>query len=159
MGDTRRSAKRSSSAKASGDVFSEEELAAMRDTIRERKRAAKLTPEEARDAGEADVQAAIAKMAQEDRAMAARVHELVLAAAPDLVPRTFYGMPAYARDGRVICFFQAKLKFKVRYSTLGFQPDAKLDDDADMWPTAFALTKLTPANEKRISDLVRKAAG
>lgn len=159
MSDTRTSAKRSSSPKASGDVFSEEELAAMQDTIRERKRAAKLSPEEARAAGEADVQAAIAKMAQEDRAMAARVHELVLSAAPDLVPRTFYGMPAYARDGRVICFFQAKLKFKVRYSTLGFQPDATLDDDAEMWPTAFALMKLTPANEKRITELVRQAAG
>jgi hypothetical protein len=159
LSDTRTSAKRSSSPKASRDIFSEEELAAMQDTIRERKRAAKLTPEKARAAGEADVQAAIVKMAEEDRAMAARVHELVLAAAPDLVPRTFYGMPAYARDGRVICFFQAKLKFKVRYSTLGFQPDARLDDEAEMWPIGFALVRLTKANEKRISELVRKAAG
>src|SRR2546425_760265 len=83
--------------------------------------------------GEADVQAKIADRAEDDRAIAARIHELVLAAAPGLVPRTFYGMPAYAKDGKVICFFQAKSKFKVRYSTLGFQPDARLDKE-EMWP-------------------------
>ena len=158
MADTKASTKRTSSAKTSGDVFSDEELAAMQETIRERKRAAKLTPEEARAAGEADVQTAIAKMAEDDRAMAARIHEIVLAAAPLLVPRTFYGMPAYARDGKVICFFQAKQKFKVRYSTLGFQHDARLDD-GEMWPVAFALTSLTTAGEKRIAELVSKAAG
>ncbi len=158
MADTKASTKRTGSTKTPGNVFSDEERAAMEETIRERKKAAKLTPEEARAAGEADVQAAIAKMAEEDRAMAARVHELVLAAAPLLVPRTFYGMPAYARDGKVICFFQAKQKFKVRYSTLGFQPDARLDDE-EMWPVAFALTSLTAAGEKRIAELVRRAAG
>jgi uncharacterized protein YdhG (YjbR/CyaY superfamily) len=157
MTDTRPSTKRSSSASASGDVFSDEELAAMKETIRERKKAAKLTPEEARAAGEADVQAAIAGMPEDDRAMAARVHELVLEAAPHLVPRTFYGMPAYARDGKVVCFFQAKLKFKVRYSTLGFQPDARLDE-GDMWAVAFALTSLTAATETRIAELVKRAA-
>jgi uncharacterized protein YdhG (YjbR/CyaY superfamily) len=130
----------------------------MAETIRERKRAAKLSPEEARAAGEADVQAKIAEMAEDDRAIAARLHELVRATAPDLVPRTFYGMPAYAKDGKVICFFQAKSKFKVRYSTLGFQPDARLDDE-EMWPVAFALTTLKPATEKRIAELVKRAAG
>ena len=135
MTETKRSTKRNSSASASGDVFSDEELAAMQETIRERKRAAKLSPEEARAAGEADVQAKIAEMVEADRAIAARIHEIVLATAPTLVPRTFYGMPAYARDGKVICFFQAKSKFKVRYSTLGFQPDARLDEGT-MWPIA-----------------------
>jgi uncharacterized protein YdhG (YjbR/CyaY superfamily) len=158
MADTKGSTKRTSSAKTSGDVLSDVERAAMAETIRERKRAAKLTPEEARIQGEADIQARIAEMADDDRAIAGRVHELVLATAPDLVPRTFYGMPAYAKDGKVICFFQAKSKFKVRYSTLGFQPDARLDD-GEMWPVAFALTSLTAAGEKRIAELVRKAAG
>jgi uncharacterized protein YdhG (YjbR/CyaY superfamily) len=139
-------------------VLSDEERAAMQETIRERKKAAKRSPEEQRTEGEADVQAKIAEMPEDDRAIAARIHELVRATAPDLVPRTFYGMPAYARDGKVVCFFQAKSKFKVRYSTLGFQPDARLDDE-QMWPVAFALTGLTPANEKRITELVRKAAG
>jgi uncharacterized protein YdhG (YjbR/CyaY superfamily) len=97
-------------------------------------------------------------MPDDDRAIAARIHELVLATAPQLVPRTFYGMPAYAKDGKVIYFFQAKWKFKVRYSTFGFQPDARLDD-GEMWPVAFALTSLTAAGEKRIAELVRKAAG
>ncbi len=158
MADATTSSKRSSSAKASGDVFSEEERAAMKEIIRERKKAAKLSPEEARAAGEADIQAAIAGMPEDDRAMATRIHEIVLAAAPALVPRTFYGMPAYAKDGKVICFFQAKLKFRVRYSTLGFQPDARLDE-GEMWPVAFALTGLTAATEKRIAELVKTAAG
>lgn len=140
------------------DILSAEEKAAMRATVKERKRQAKLSPEEARAAGEADVQAAIAEMPAEDAAIATRIHEIVGSVAPQLVPRTFYGMPAYARDGKVIVFFQSKAKFKVRYSTLGFQPDASLDEDT-MWPTGFAITALTPANEKRITDLVRKAAG
>ena len=159
MTDTKTTNKRGSTAKASGDVFSDQELAAMQETIRERKKTAKLSPEEARVQGEADVQAKIGEMADDDRAIATRIHEIVLETAPALVPRTFYGMPAYARDGKVICFFQAKSKFKVRYSTLGFQPDARLDDDEQMWAVAFALTSLTPANEKRIAELVRKAAG
>lgn len=158
MTDTKATQKRRSTAKASGDVFSDEELAAMQETIRERKRASKLSPEEARVQGEADVQAKIAEMADDDRVIAARIHAIVRETAPALVPRTFYGMPAYARDGKVVCFFQAKSKFKVRYSTLGFQPDARLDD-ATMWPVAFALTSLTPADEDRIAELVKKAAG
>ena len=157
MAETKTSTKRRSSAKTSGSVLSEEERAAMQETIRERKKAAKLSPEEARAQGEADVQAKIAEMAADDHAIAARVHELVLATAPALVPRTFYGMPAYAKDGKVICFFQAKSKFKVRYSTLGFQPDARLDEE-ETWPVAFALTSLTAAGEKRIAELVKKAA-
>jgi uncharacterized protein YdhG (YjbR/CyaY superfamily) len=157
MADTTTSTKRRNSTKTSGNALSEEERAAMQETIRERRKAAKLGPEEARAAGEADVQAKIVEMPEEDRAIAERIHEIVLATAPALVPRTFYGMPAYARDGKVICFFQAKSKFKVRYSTLGFQPDARLDDE-EMWPVAFAITGLTAATEKRIADLVRKAA-
>ncbi len=158
MTDTTTSTKRGSAPKTSGSVLSQEERAAMQETIRERRKAAKLSPEEARAAGEADVQARIAEMADADRTLAERIHEIVLATAPALVPRTFYGMPAYAKDGRVICFFQAKSKFKVRYSTLGFQPDARLDED-DMWPVAFAVTNLNAVTEKRIAELVRKAAG
>jgi uncharacterized protein YdhG (YjbR/CyaY superfamily) len=157
MTGTKPSTKRSSPARTAGNVLSDEERAAMQETIRERKKAARLSPEEARAEGEADVQAKIAVMAEDDRAIAARIHELVRVTAPDLVPRTFYGMPAYAKDGKVICFFQAKSKFKVRYSTLGFQPDARLDEE-EMWPVAYALTSLTSAGEKRIAELVKKAA-
>ena len=158
MADTKAPAKRSTAAKKSDNVWSEEERAAMRESARERKKSAKLSPEEQRAAGEADVRAAIASMPDDDRAMGTRIHEIVATTVPDLVPRTFYGMPAYARDGKVICFFQSKSKFKVRYSTLGFQHDARLDD-GEMWPVAFAVTKLTPAAEKRIAELVKQAAG
>ena len=157
MADTKTATKRSSKASTSGDLLSDEERAAMQETIRERKKAAKRSPEEQRIEGEADVQAKIAEMPDEDRALAARIHEIVTTTVPDLVPRTFYGMPAYAREGKVICFFQAKSKFKVRYSTLGFQPDARLDE-GEMWPVAYAVTSLTAAGEKRITELVRKAA-
>ncbi len=158
MADAKTPTKRTSSAKTTDNVWSDEERAAMQESARERKKSAKLSPAEERAAGEADVQAKIAEMPDDDRAMAARVHELVLATVPDLVPRTYYGMPAYARDGKTICFFQAKSKFKVRYSTLGFQPDARLDEQ-EMWPVAFALASLTSASEKRIAELVKKAAG
>jgi uncharacterized protein YdhG (YjbR/CyaY superfamily) len=158
MADRKASSKRGSSAKTTGDVLSDVERAAMEETVRERRKAAKLSPEEARAQGEADVQAKIAEMAEADRGLAQRIHQIVLANAPALVPRTFYGMPAYAKDGKVICFFQAKAKFKVRYSTLGFQPDARLDD-GEMWPVAFAVTSLTEDGEQRIAELVRKAAG
>lgn len=157
MAETKTAAKRAGSARTSRSVLSDEEKAAMQETVRERRKAAKLSPEEQRAEGEADVQAKIAEMPEDDRAIAARIHEIVLATAPELVPRTFYGMPAYARDGKVICFVQSKSKFKVRYSTLGFQQDAQLDDE-EMWPVAFAVLKLTPANEKRIAQLVKKAA-
>lgn len=144
--------------KSSPKVWSEVERAAMREAARERKAGARLSAEEQRAAGEAEIQAKIAAMPPDDAAMAARIHELVSAAAPDFVPRTFYGMPAYARDGKTICFFQSKSKFKVRYSTFGFQPDARIDD-GPMWPVAFAVVELTPAVERRIVDLVKKAAG
>ena len=144
-------------AKASGNVFTKEERAAVQDTARERKRSTKLSPEEERAEGEADVQAKIAGMPADDRAMATRIHELVLETIPALVPKTYYGMPAYAMDGKVICFFKPKSKFKVRYSTFEFQADAGLDD-GEMWPVSFALIKLTPATEKRIAELVRKGA-
>src|ERR1022692_3964662 len=157
MAETKTAGKRAGSARTSRSVLSDEEKAAMQENVRERAKAANLSPEEQRAEGEADVQAKIAEMPEDDRAIAARIHEIVLATAPELVPRTFYGMPAYARDGKVICFVQSKSKFKVRYSTLGFQHDARLDDE-EMWPVAFAVLKLTPANEKRIAQLVKKAA-
>ncbi len=106
--------------------------------------------------GGADVLAKIAEMPEPDRAMAERIHAVVKASTPDLVPRTWYGMPAYARDGKVVCFFQAADKFKARYATIGFNDVANLDDGA-MWPTAWALAKLTDADEKKIGALVKKA--
>jgi uncharacterized protein YdhG (YjbR/CyaY superfamily) len=142
-------------------VWTEEERAAMQASARERKAASKRSPAEERAEGLQDLKDSIAKMPADDRAMAERVHAVVTAAAPSLSPKTYYGMPAYARegkDGRVIAFFKAKSKFKVRYSTFGFQPDARLDD-GDMWPTEFAVTKLTPAVEKHIADLAKRAAG
>ena len=107
--------------------------------------------------GESDVLAKIAEMPEPDRAMAERIHAIVKASAPDLAPKTWYGMPAYAKDGKVVCFFQSAQKFKARYATLGFNDAANLDDGT-MWPTAFALTKLTAADEARIAALVKKAA-
>jgi uncharacterized protein YdhG (YjbR/CyaY superfamily) len=106
--------------------------------------------------GEAAVLAKIAEMSEGDRAMAERVHALIKASAPDLTPRTWYGMPAYARDGTVVCFFQSAQKFKSRYATLGFSDKANLDDGA-MWPTSFALKELTAAEEERIAELVKQA--
>ena len=158
MADTKTSTKRHSSAKTSGDVFSEEERAAMQETIRERKKAAKLSPEEARAAGEADVQAKIAQLDEPDHSMAERIHAIITATAPELSPRTWYGSPAYAKDGNVICFFQERAKFKARYATLGFSDKAHLDDGT-MWPIVYALTELTPADEKRIAALAKKALG
>jgi uncharacterized protein YdhG (YjbR/CyaY superfamily) len=142
-------------------VFSEAERAAVAATARERKAAAGRTPEQERAEGLQDLRAGLAKMPADERAMGERIHAIVSDAVPALVPKTYYGMPAYAtegKNGRVIAFFKNKSKFKVRYSTFGFQPDAKLDD-GEMWPTEFAVTKLTPAVEKRIAELVKKAAG
>jgi uncharacterized protein YdhG (YjbR/CyaY superfamily) len=127
--------------------FTAEEKAAMRARARELKD---------KTEGETAVRAAIAKMSTQDRALAKRVHELVTAAAPDLTPKTWYGMPAYARDGKVVVFFRDAGKFKERYAMLGFNDSAKLDAGA-MWPVAYALTKLTAADEKKISALVKKA--
>ena len=142
-------------------VWTDEERAAMQASARERKTAAKRSPEEERAAGLQDLQDGIAKMPPDDRAMAERIHAIVTAAVPSLAPKTYYGMPAYARDGKdgkVICFFKPKSKFKVRYSTFGFQPDASLDE-GPMWPTEFAVIELTSAVESRIAELVKKAAG
>jgi uncharacterized protein YdhG (YjbR/CyaY superfamily) len=130
----------------------------MQESAKERKAAARRNPEDERAAGELELQAKIAEMPEAERVIAERIHEVIAATAPGFVPRTYYGMPAYAKDGKVICFFQPASKFKVRYSTFGFQPDARIDD-GDMWPVAFAVTKLTPAVEARIAELVRKAAG
>jgi hypothetical protein len=129
--------------------FTNEERAAMRERAREGKAGAA--------AGESDVLAKIAEMTDRDRAMAERLHALITASAPDLSPRTWYGMPAYAKDGKVVCFFQSAQKFKTRYATLGFSDKANLDDGA-MWPNAYALTELTPDVEARISELVQRAA-
>jgi len=130
--------------------FTPEERAAMKERARELKAA--TTKEE----GERDVLAKIAEMPDPDRAMAERIHAIVKASAPDLSPRTWYGMPAYARDGKVVCFFQSAEKFKSRYATFGFNDVANLDDGA-MWPTAFALKELAPADEERIAALVKQA--
>jgi uncharacterized protein YdhG (YjbR/CyaY superfamily) len=155
MPGTKTATKKPAAKKA--NIWSDEERAAMTEGARERKAAAKLSPAEERAAGEAEVQAKIAEMPGDDRAMAARVHEIVSKAAPSFVPRTYYGMPAYSREGKVICFFQPKSKFKVRYSTFGFQHDARIDD-GELWPVAFAVDKLTPKAEAQIVALVKKAA-
>jgi uncharacterized protein YdhG (YjbR/CyaY superfamily) len=139
-------------------TFTDEERAAMKETVRERRAAARRGPSADGADGESDVLAKIAEMAAPDRAMAERIHAIVKASAPALSPRTWYGMPAYARDGRVVCFFQSGQKFKTRYATFGFQDTANLDEGA-MWPVAFALTRLTAADEARISALVKKAVG
>jgi uncharacterized protein YdhG (YjbR/CyaY superfamily) len=144
--------------KTKDNLFTKEERAAVAATARERKSSAKLSPEEERAAGLQDLRDSLAKMPPDDRAMGERIHEIVSAARPDLTPKTYYGMPAYARDGKTICFYKAKSKFRVRYSTFGFQPDATLDD-GPMWATEFAVVELTPAVEKRITELVRQAAG
>ena len=149
---------KSRAARNSANVWTEEERAAMQESARERKVASRRGPVDERAAGEADLRAKIAEMPTADRVMAQRIHELVTAAAPSFVPRTYYGMPAYAKDGKVICFWQPRSKFKVRYATFGFQPDARIDD-GEMWPIAFAVTELTPRAEARIVDLVKKAAG
>src|SRR5713101_9432159 len=155
MTESKTATKRPTARKAS-NVWTDEERAAMQESARERKAATRRGPGDERAEGERDVLARIAEMPEPDRAMAERIHAIVTASAPSLVPRTYYGMPAYAKDGKVICFFQAASKFKVRYSTFGFQPDARIDD-GEMWPIAFAVTKLTPAVEARIAELVRKA--
>jgi len=142
-------------------VFSEAERAAVAATARERKAASGRSPAEERAEGLKDLKESLAKMPADDRAMGERIHEIVSAAVPALVPKTYYGMPAYAtegKNGKVICFYKPKSKFKVRYSTFGFQPDAHLDE-GEMWPTEFAVIELTPAAEKRIGELAKKAAG
>ena len=130
--------------------FTDEERAAMKE------RAQELKAEGEKADGERALLAKIAEMPEPDRAMARRLHAIVKASAPALSPKTWYGMPAYAKDGKVVCFFQSAQKFKSRYATFGFSDEANLDEGA-MWPTSFALKKLTPAEEARISALVKKA--
>ena len=134
--------------------FTAEERAAMRERAQELKAEARANRKKAE--GESDLLAKIAEMQGPDRAMAKRLHEIVKASAPELSPKTWYGMPAYAKDGKVVCFFQAADKFKSRYATFGFNDVANLDDGA-MWPVAFALTELTAADEARIAALVKQA--
>ena len=136
--------------------FTAEERAAMKERARELKAEARAKEDKA--AGEKDLLAKIAEMPEPDRSMAARIHAIIKANAPALWPKTWYGMPAYARDGKVVCFFQSGAKFKARYATFGFNDAANLDEGA-MWPTSFALKELTPAEEDRIVALVKKAAG
>jgi uncharacterized protein YdhG (YjbR/CyaY superfamily) len=149
MTDTQKPAK-------STKVFSDDEMSAMKEAAKERKAAARRGQDEA--AGEADALAKIAEMPAPDRAMAERIHAIVKASAPGLAAKTWYGMPAYAKDGKLICFFKAADKFKSRYATFGFEEAAQLDDGT-MWATSYALTKLTAADEKKIGELVKKAAG
>jgi uncharacterized protein YdhG (YjbR/CyaY superfamily) len=147
-------AKRTTTAAKSSKGFTDHERAAMKERARELKAEARATKSKAE--GESDVLAKIAEMPKPDRAMAERLHAVIKASAPALSPRTWYGMPAYAKDGKVVCFFQSAQKFKTRYATLGFSDKAALDE-GDMWPTAFALKKLTAAEEARVVALVKKA--
>jgi uncharacterized protein YdhG (YjbR/CyaY superfamily) len=132
--------------------FTAEERAAMKERAQELKR----PRGKGRADGESEVLAKLAEMPKADRVLGERIHELVRAAAPELVPRTWYGMPAYTRDGKVVCFFQSAAKFKSRYATFGFNDKANLDDGA-MWPTSFAVRELTPKEERKITALVKKA--
>jgi uncharacterized protein YdhG (YjbR/CyaY superfamily) len=135
--------------------FTDEERAAMKERLQELK--AETHANKSKADGESDVLAKIAAMQEPDRAMAKRLHAIIKASAPALSPKTWYGMPAYAKDGKVVCYFQSAQKFKSRYATFGFSDTAKLDEAA-MWPVAFALKELTAAEEARISALVKKAA-
>ena len=146
-----KTSRRSTTSRGSG-LLTAAEKAAMRETLNERRRARSSTAD-----GESDVLAKIAEMPKPDRVMAERIHAIVKAKAPSLTPKTWYGMPAYAKDGKVICFFQSGAKFKSRYATFGFQQDANLDD-GDCWPTSCAVNRLTAAVETKIGKLVKKAA-
>ncbi|HEU5328233.1 MAG TPA: DUF1801 domain-containing protein [Thermomicrobiales bacterium] len=136
--------------------FTAEERAAMQERAKEVRAEARRSPRANKEDGQNAVLAAIAAMTEPDRALAERLHALITTSAPTLAPKTWYGMPAYALDGKVVCFFQPAQKFNTRYATLGFNDVAHLDDGA-MWPTAFALTELTTADEARIGELVKKA--
>jgi uncharacterized protein YdhG (YjbR/CyaY superfamily) len=135
--------------------FTDEERAAMKERAKELKAEARANKDKAE--GESAVLAKIAEMPEPDHAMAQRLHEIIKESAPALSPKTWYGMPAYAKDGKVVCFFQSAQKFNSRYATFGFSDEANLDDGA-MWPTSYALKELTPADEEKIAALVKKAA-
>jgi uncharacterized protein YdhG (YjbR/CyaY superfamily) len=154
MTDTQQSAKRTASEASTG--FTAEERAAVRERAQELKTAGRRGPRAGKADGESDLLAKIAEMPEPDRAMAERLHAIIKASAPALSPKTWYGMPAYAKDGNVVCFFQSGQKFNTRYATLGFSDKANLDDGA-MWPNAYALKELTAADEARIAALVKKA--
>jgi uncharacterized protein YdhG (YjbR/CyaY superfamily) len=145
------------STRATNRKFTDEERAAMRERAQEQKTAARRGSGGSQADGESDVLAKIAEMSKADRAMGRRIHEIIKANAPDLSPKTWYGMPAYARDGKVICHFQSAQKFKMRYATLGFSDEANLADGA-MWPVSFALNELTADVEARVAALVKQAA-
>ncbi len=147
---TQKSAKRTTATNKKSKGFTDEERAAMKERARE------LKAEGRKADGESDLLAKIAEMPASDRAIAKRLHAIVKASAPALSPKTWYGMPAYAKDGKVVCYFQSAQKFKSRYATFGFSDEANLDEGA-MWPTSFALTELTAAEEARIGALVKKA--
>jgi uncharacterized protein YdhG (YjbR/CyaY superfamily) len=149
MTDTKKSAK-------STKGFSDDERAAMKSRAQELRAEARASKD--KEEGENAALTAIAEMPEADRIMAERIHAIVKASAPGLAPKTWYGMPAYAKDGKIVCFFKAADKFKTRYATFGFEETASLDDGA-MWPTSYALTKLTDADEARIGALVKKAVG
>jgi len=153
---TQKSAKSTTAIGKTSKGFTEEERVAMKERVQELKAAARRGPREDKADGESAVLAKIAGMPEPDRAMGKRLHAIVKASAPALSPRLWYGMPAYAKDGKVVCFFQSAQKFKTRYATLGFSDAANLDEGA-MWPVAFALKEVTAAEEARIGALVKKA--
>jgi uncharacterized protein YdhG (YjbR/CyaY superfamily) len=155
MNDTQKTTKGATTTADKAETFTAEERAAMQERARELKSEARASKN--REAGERDLLAKIAEMPESDRVMAERIHSIVKASAPALMPKTWYGMPAYANeDGKVVCFFKSADKFKSRYATFGFEEDANLDDGT-MWVTSFGLTKLTAADEARIEALVKKA--
>lgn len=160
MQHTKPSAENSGTTAEQYNEFTAEERAAMKEHAQEQRKAATRRGSRAEKdaAAERDVLAKIAEMPEADRVLAERIHDIVKTAAPDLTSKLWYGMPAYARNGKVVCFFQSAQKFKSRYATLGFSDEAALDDGA-MWPTAYALKELTAADEQRISVLVKKAVG
>ena len=153
---TQESAKSTTAIDKRSEGFSDEERAALKGRAQELKAAARRGPRAGKADGESDVLAKIAEMPKPDRAIAQRLHAIIKASAPALSPRTWYGMPAYAKDGKIICHFQDAQKFKTRYATLGFSDAANLDEGS-MWPNAYALTKLTAADEATIGALVKKA--
>src|SRR5213080_5000198 len=154
--DTQKSAKSATVTGKAVKGFTDEERIAMKERAQELKAEARRGSRAAKADGESDVLAKIAEMPEPDRAMAERLHAIIKASAPALLPRSWYGMPAYAKDGNVVCFFQSAQKFKTRYATFGFSDNANLDEGA-MWPTSFALKELTTAEEARIGALVKKA--
>ncbi len=154
--DTQKSARSSTAIGKTFKGFTDEERVAMKERVQELKAAARRSPRADKADGEGAVLAKIAEMPEPDRVMGKRLHAIIKASAPALSPRLWYGMPAYAKDGKVVCFFQSAQKFKTRYATLGFSDAANLDEDA-LWPVAFALQELTAAGEAKIGALLKKA--